>query len=585
VKGVSAQLDPISFEVIKNALDSIADQAAITLMRSAYSTLIRDSLDYSTAVCDARGRMLAQGLTTPFHLGSFPDAMRHLIDGHDTTMAPGDVFLANDPYGSGGIHLPDFYVIKPVFHDARRVGFITTLAHQQDVGGITPGSNSVHSEEIYQEGLRIPLLKLYDAGEPNATLLAIIAKNTRVPTEVLGDVHAQVAGCLAGEKALIELIEKFGNETLERYYDALLDHAERQMRFVIAQIPDGRYEFTDYIDGLGADPVPLRFQVAVTVDGDELLIDWTGTAPQVRAGLNAPLPFTKSATYLAARVLVAEDLPNNEGYMRPLRTVAPPGTIVNAVEPAACATRGIVGMRCFDAILGALAVALPERIPAAGEGGVSWPTIGGWNDGKPFVYAESIMGSWGGRPFQDGVEGIAHPGANQPNQPVEMIEATKPLRVRRYGLVPDTGGAGKHRGGLALVKEWEVLAPEAVLTIRSDRRDHLPYGLHGGRPGTPSSNVVNPGEDEVVLPVLPMEVIRLKRGDVFRHVIAGGGGWGDPLERDPAAVLEDVLDEKVSVAYARAEYGVVIDLEQGTVDVAATQAVRAGSTQKRVGLT
>ncbi len=571
----TSRVDPVSFEVIKNALDSIADQAAIALMRSAYSTLIRDSLDYSTAVFDADGRMLAQGLTTPFHLGSFPDAMRHLLETYGDSAVPGDIFIANDPYGSGGMHLPDFYVIKPVFVDDERVGFVTTLAHQQDVGGISPGSNSVHSTEIFQEGLRIPLLKLYDGGTPNETLFGIIAKNTRVPDEVLGDIRAQIAGCVTAERALVELVRKFGQETLVTYYDALLAYSERVMRATIADLPDGRYAYTDYIDGLGDAPQPLAFKASVVIDGDELTVDWTGTAAQVPAGINAPVPFTKSATYLAARVLVREDLPNNEGYMRPLRTVAPAGTIVNPVEPAACACRGIVGMRCFDAILGALAQAVPDLIPAAGEGGVSWPTIGGYEDGRPFVYAESLMGSWGGRPWGDGVEGIAHPGANQPNQPVEMIEATKPLRVRRYGFVPDTGGAGLFRGGLSVTKEIEILAREAVLTIRTDRRDHLPYGLNGGSPGSPSWNIVNPGTPgERILPVLPTEAVRLVQGDLFKHVLAGGGGWGDPLMRDSQAVLEDVLDGKLTPGYAMDVYGVVVDVETQAVDETATSALR-----------
>jgi len=568
------RVDPVAFEVIANALDSIADQAAITLMRSAYSTLVRDSLDYSTAVFDGAGRMLAQGLTTPFHLGSFPDAIAHLMHTHGDTMSPGDVFILNDPYGSGGMHLPDFYVIKPVFVAEQRVGFVTTLAHQQDVGGISPGSNSVHSTEIYQEGLRIPLLKLYDRGIPNDTLFAIIEKNTRVPAEVLGDLRAQLAGCGSAERALTDLVQKFGGETLDGYYDALLDYSERIMRATIDELPNGTFEFVDYIDGLGAEPEPLAFNASVRIDGDELRVDWTGSAGQVPAGINAPFPFTKSATYLAARALVREDLPNNEGYMRPLRTTAPTGSIMNPVEPAACAARGIIGMRCFDAILGALAQAVPDLIPAAGEGGVSWPTIGGYHEGKPFVYAESLMGSWGGRPTMDGTEGIAHPGANQPNQPVEMIEATKPLRVRRYGLVPDTGGAGKYRGGLSLTKEFELLADSAVLTVRSDRRSHLPYGLNGGKPGTPSWNVIDAAGEETILPVLPTEAIALRRGDVFKHVLPGGGGWGNPLERDPQAVLEDVLDAKLSVDYARREYGVVIDLTTRSVDEAATQSLR-----------
>lgn len=569
------KVDPITFEVIKNGLDSIADQAAITLMRSAYSSLVRDSLDYSTAVFDGEGRMVAQGLTTPFHVGSFPDAMENLLKTEGDRISDQDVFLFNDPYGSGGMHLPDFYVIKPVFLDGTRIGFVTTLAHQQDVGGIAPGSNAVHATEIYQEGLRIPLLRLYDRGVPNETLLAILERNTRVPDELLGDVRAQVAGCTVAEHALQELCGRYGLEQFTLYCSELIDYSERVMRSLIESLPDGSYEFTDYIDGFGEQPEPIRFAATVSIAGDEMTVDWTGTSEQVLAAINAPFPFTKGATYLAARVLIKEDLPNAEGYMRPLHTIAPSGTIVNPTLPAACACRGIVGMRCFDTILGALAQVLPDYIPACGEGGVSWPTIGGYERGRAFVYAESLMGSSGGRPGWDGTEGITHPGANQPNQPVEMIEATKPLRIRRYGFVPDTGGAGMHRGGLSLVKEYEILAERAVLTVRSDKRVHVPYGLQGGEPGTGSMNLHTRGETVRVLPTLPMEAVELQRGDVFTHILPGGGGWGDALERDPLKVIEDVRDDKLSPEYVRSHYGVVVDAAGDRIDVAATEALRA----------
>jgi N-methylhydantoinase B len=346
------------------------------------------------------------------------------------------------------------------------------------------------------------------------------------------------------------------------------------MRAEIAALPDGTYEFTDYIDGLGEQPEPIVFHVALTVKEDTLLVDWTGTSPQVRAGINTPLPFTRSATYLTLRSVLARNLPNNEGYMAPITVTAPPGTIVNSVEPAAVATRGITGFRAIDTMLGALAQIVPDRVPAAGEGGVSWPTIGGYHEGKPFVYVESILGTWGGRPNRDGAEGVANPGANQANQPIELIEAELPLEVLQYGLVPNSGGAGRYRGGLALVREYRLLAERAVLTIRTDRRAHPPYGLHGGKPGTPSWNVLNPGSGERLLPTLPMEAVQLEQGDVFRHIMAGGGGFGDPLKRDPRAVLEDVLDEKLTPGYAQSEYGVLVDPETLELDMEATQRLR-----------
>jgi N-methylhydantoinase B len=579
---VDRKIDPITFEVIKNALDSIADQTAISLMRSAYSAIVRDSLDYSTAICDGHGRMLAQGLTTPLHLGSFPEAMRHVVETYRGSMLPGDLYILNDPYGSGGMHLPDVYVIKPLFARSEVVGFAATLAHHTDMGGIAPGSNAVHATEIFQEGLRIPLMKLHDAGRPNTDLLRIIEQNVRLPTEVLGDLRAQVAGCVTAERGFTQLLERYGVDEVRFYGDQMLDHAERLMAAEIDAMPDGSYEFTDHIDGLGDKPQPITFHVKVTIMGSKLIADWTGTSAQVAAGINTPIPFTRSAVYLVMRSLAgSRDLPNNEGYMRPITVVAPQGTIVNSISPAPVASRGITGFRVIDTLLGALAQAVPDRVPAAGEGGVSWPTIGGYDNGRPFVYVESILGTWGARPNADGTEGMPNPGANQSNQPVEMIEAELPLAIERYGFVTDTGGSGRYRGGLALERQYRVLAEQAGMTMRSDRRSHLPYGLAGGSPGTPSSNVINPGANERVLPTLPMESVALRRGDVFRHVTAGGGGYGDPLERDAQTVLEDVLDEKLTSAYAAREYGVVLDEQDCAVDHDETLRVRAERRARR----
>lgn len=569
-------LDPITLEVIKNALDSIVDEMALTIMRSAYSGIVRDGLDYSTAFCDAQGRMLAQGLTLPVHLGSFPDAMTGVFNKYAQQIYPGDCFIFNDPYGSGGMHLPDIYVIKPIFAEDALQGFACTVAHHTDVGGMVPGSNSIHSTEIFQEGLCIPTLKLYERGQLNETILAILRKNVRVPVLVLGDLRAQLSACSVGEKAFLALIEKYDAETLQVYMEELMNYAERLARAEIAAMPDGVYEFTDYIDGLGEEPEPIRFHVTLTIHNDSMVVDFTGTSPQVKGGINAPFPFTKSAVYLAVRSVMGGDMPNNEGYFRPIKVSAPLGTIVNPTDHAPCAVRGITGYRTADVVFGALAKVVPDRVPADGEGGSSLITIGGYDRGLPFVYVESLMGTWGGRPDRDGTDGAPHPAANQTNIPIELIELELPLRVERYGFVPDSGGPGKFRGGLALTREWRILADEAVMTVRSDKRRFPPYGLQGGKPGAPSWNVINPDQEgERVLPVLPLASINLRCDDLFRHVMPGGGGWGDPLERDPNRVLEDVLDQKQTVEFARREYGVVIDPDWLVLDAAATAQLRA----------
>ena len=368
-------IDPITFEVVRNALSSIADEMALVVMRSAYSPVVRDSMDYSTAVCDRHGQVVAQGLTLAVQLGSFPDIMTVLVREYGNDMASGDVFIANDPYGSGGQHLPDLYVIKPIFVEGALHGYAATMAHHSDVGGIAPGSVAMHATEIYQEGLRLPLLKLHEAGEPDRKLLRIIEKNTRSPIQVMGDLRAQLAACRIAERGLGQLVERYGAAELEAYLEELHAFAETRMRAEIARIPDGTYRFTDWIDGVGDDPEPLPIAVTVTVDGDEIALDFAGSAGQVLAAINCPMAMVRSAAYCAIRCLATDDIPNCEGYMRPVSITAPPGTILNPVEPAACAARGVIGYRVFDAIMGAIAQAVPELVIAGGEGGAD-PLLG-----------------------------------------------------------------------------------------------------------------------------------------------------------------------------------------------------------------
>lgn len=571
-----ASLDPITFEVIKNALSSIADEMALIIMRSAYSPVVRDSMDYSTALCDRHGEVIAQGLTLAVQLGSFPDCMRVLLRDHAAAARPGDVFMFNDPYGSGGQHLPDIYVIKPIFHGEAIEGWTCTMAHHCDVGGLTPGSTAMHATEIFQEGLCIPVVKLHEAGVPNETLLRIVAKNTRMPTQVLGDLRAQLAACNAGERGFCQLLSKYGPEQLRVYLDALQDQAERLMRRVLAEIPDGSYSFEDWIDGIGEEPQPLRIAVKVTVTGDTVTVDFTGTSKQVAAAVNSPIPMVNSATYCAIRSLTDAEIPNCEGYMRPIKVHAPRGTLLNPDHPAACAARGVMAYRVFDAIMGAFAQVVPQRVQAAGEGGPTLFAIGGRHAGRPYVLTEVMVGTWGARYELDGVEGISNPAANLSNNPVELIEAELPLEVLEYGLVADSGGAGRRRGGLAFVREFRLLAEEGVCTVRSDRRTHPPYGVARGLPGAASLNVLNPGTArERVLPTMPMEAIKMRRGDVFRHVSAGGGGFGPACEREVALVVEDVREGKVSVTGAREQYGVVVDGATLAVDESLTRRLRA----------
>ena len=578
------EIDPFQLELLKSCFDTIADDMALTLMRTAHSGIVRDSLDFSTALLDSGGLTLAQGICTPMHMGSFHDAMRKLISQYEGRIDPGDVFIFNDPYAADGQHLPDIYITTPVFVEEDRsakprlAAWATTVAHHSDVGGIVAGSNALGAEEIFQEGLRLPIVKFIAAGEPNRALWDVIALNVRTPDKVMGDLQAQLAACRSGEREMLELFARYGVDTVLDYGTHLQDYAERLTRAEIAEFPDGVYEFTDHIEGLGEEPELVVLQAKVTVAGDAVSIDWTGTSDQIKGGINPTFPFTKASCYAALRSLMVSDIPNCHGFTVPITVTAPRGSLVNPVFPAPCGARGITGYRIIDCLFGALAEALPDRVTADTAGGSTLPTIAGYENGKAFVFCETFMGTWGGTSEHDGQQGVPHMGANQSNVSIEMIESEYPIRINEYGMLADTGGAGRNRGGLGLVREYEILSDEAILNVRSDKRRFPPHGLFGGRSGSPSWNYVNPGRSDRVLPVLMTEVEKLKRGDVFRHEMSGGGGYGDPLERDPEGVLRDIVEEKVTLEHAERAYGVVLARCEGssahTVDLPATRRLR-----------
>ncbi|QEW24117.1 Acetophenone carboxylase delta subunit (plasmid) [Marinibacterium anthonyi] len=571
---MTQRTDPITAQVIRNALSSISDEMALVIMRTAHSAIVRDSMDYSTGLCDRHGRIIAHGMTMALHLGSFPDAMQKLVAATGDDTHPGDIFVFNDPYVAGGMHLPDVYIVKPVFVDDALEGYACTLVHQTDMGGLAPGSTAVYAKEIYQEGVRIPILKLYDRGVANDTFFKMMALNTRLPEMVMGDMQSQIAAVTSAGQAFEALVGKYGSQVFRDFIDEMHAKSEEMMREEIRALPDGTYRFTDYVDGLGEQPEEIRLELAIVIDGDGITIDWTGSSDEVKGAINCPIPFTKAAGYLAVKCVTDADIPNFEGFTYPIRTIAPEGCIVNPRPPAACAARALMGWRMLDTLFGALGQILPDRVPAAGEGGVTFPVIAGRMNGEAFVCTETLAGSGGAFPWRDGEHGIPNPGGNGTNQPVEMIEAQFPVRMTRYGLVQNSGGPGKYRGAPAFVREYELLAPEAGLIMRSDRRRHLPYGVDGGAPGTPCYNILNPGDGQVVLPVMPMEQVPMKAGDVFCHISAGGAGNGDALERDPALVAEDLLLELITPEYAREVYGVVL-AEDGSPDMAATEARRA----------
>ena len=550
--------DPIELELFKNAIFSIADEMALTVFRTTYSGVLKDNMDYSTGFADANGKLAAQGLTLPGHLGSVPTAMDAIMRHFKDDMAPGDVFIMNDPF-DGGMHLPDIFVFKPLYHEGERLAFACTVCHHIDVGGRVAGSNASDSTEIYAEGLRIAPMKLYEAGKLNKTIMTFIEKNVRLPVQLFGDLRAQLAACHIGETQFAEIVARYGPEKTKFYLNEVIDYAERLTRAALEKLPDGEWSFEDWIDDDGVDyGKPIRLFVTIRKTGGHMVVDWTGTNPQVKGAINNTLSFTKAASYTGVRSVLPPGIPNNEGVFRAIEVICPPGTVGNGVLPAACAARGLTGFRMVDCMFGALAMMLPDKVKAAGDGGNTGISIGGYDaERKPFVYVDFTCGAWGARPWADGLDGNSHMFANMASHSIEVTEAEQPMQLLAYEFVADRAGAGKFRGGVPFRRDYRFLEDEGMLQVRSDRRDHRPFGLYGGSPGAPSENYMNPdGENRLLPSKLTMTI---KKGEVFRHVLAGAGGWGDPLERDPAAVLRDVRNELLSPQKALADYGVVVD--------------------------
>ena len=428
-------IDPITREIIQNALAATADEMAVALYRTAYSTVVRDCLDYSTSLCAANGDMIAQGVTIPLHLGAVPYAMETLFAKFEGDMEPGDVFIMNDPF-DGGMHIPDIFIVKPIFQEEERIGFAVSTAHHLDLGGRLPGSSACDNTEIFHDGLRIPWLKLHHRGVPDDALYTLLRANVRVPRMTLGDLNAQLSACHIGERRILELAAKYGVETFRSCAADLIDYTERLVRAEIASWPDGSHTFTDYLDSNGVGGPRVKLKVTITVEGDSLTADFRGTDPQAPGAINNSLSFTASVATLCVRSVFREEIPNTAGMFRPIRIVTEPGTVVHGVMPAASSMRGITGFRLVDTMFGALSGIVPDRVMAAGEGGNSLVIIGGEHEDKsPYVYFELICGTWGGRPDRDGIDGITNPANVASNVPVEQAESEYPLRIERYGLV------------------------------------------------------------------------------------------------------------------------------------------------------
>jgi N-methylhydantoinase B len=547
----------------------------LTIYLTAYSGVLKNIMDFSAAICDADGRLVAQGLSLPGHLCSIPVALAAVLRHFGDDIAEGDIFVNNDPY-DGGMHLPDIFIFRPLFADGAVIAYAATICHHTDVGGRVPGSNASDSTEIYAEGLRIPPLKLYDAGKANTTLFRMIERNVRIPGRVFGDIRSQLAACEIAARGMADLVARYGAADVRGLMLATMDYSERLTRHCLSELPDGEATFTDWIDDDQIDvgkPIPLV--CTIRKRGDTMEVDWTGSSPQVKGAINNTWSYTAAMSFTAVKSVLSINMPNNDGVFRPIEVIAPAGTITNGKLPAACAARGLTGFRGVDCCFGALAQLYPGRVFAASDGGNTGITIGGYDkDLNPFIYVDFISGAWGARPWADGLDGNTCMFANMASFSVEVIESENPLEVLDYEFVPDTGGPGRFRGGMSQRKTWRMLADEGILQVRADRQTHRPYGLGGGGPGTFGRNVLDPGlpSEEKLHGKLTMT---LRRGQIFRHDLPGAGGHGDALSRDLARVEKDLRDGLVTIEGAARDYGVVACGDPPRIDIEATEKLRA----------
>jgi N-methylhydantoinase B len=548
-------LDPVTVEVVRNKLDGIANEMELTLLKSSCSPIVKEGLDASASLFTLQGETLAQAVAIPIHLATLIPCIGSILAEFPLeTMRAGDLYCMNDPY-LGGTHLPDIAVVMPVFARGRPLAFAATMTHHQDVGGMTPGSVPTDATEIFQEGIRLPPLKLREGDRFNDTLLRILRRNVRIPETFEGDLMAQVAACSVGARRLAALAESYGDNHLAAIFADLLDRSEAMTREVLRTLPNGTYRAVDFLDNDGVDlDRRIRIEVAVTVDDAGMTIDFAGSSPQVRGPFNAVPSGSLAAACYVVRAITDPTIPTNGGCFRPIALRLPEGSIVNPKEPAPVNARTATIKRIAGTILAALAQAAPGRVPADSGGELLVLAFGGARpDGTRYVTGELVAGGSGASAGKDGVDVIETDATNCMNQPAEALELDAPIRVHRVALRRDSGGAGAQRGGLGTVREYEILHGEVRFTHRGERHFIAPKGRAGGRDGAMARSVIHRagGGEEVVPSKL---VTTLRAGDRVVFETAGGGGYGDPVARDPQQVRADIADGKISADGAKA-YG------------------------------
>ncbi|MGB9835881.1 MAG: hydantoinase B/oxoprolinase family protein [Candidatus Saccharicenans sp.] len=516
------KFDPIELELFKNLFTSITEEMAAVLQRTSLSPNIKERRDFSCALFTRLGETFAQGSHIPVHLGAMPLSVQAALNSVD--FSPGDVVILNDPY-KGGTHLPDITCLQPIFVQDNLCFFVANRAHHSDVGGMTPGSMPL-ATEIFQEGIIIPPLKIYKKGKLNEEALKLFLANVRTPEERRGDLLAQVAANIRGARRLNEMIEKYGLEKLTTYAEQIQNYTEAALRNTIKAIPDGQYEFEDYLDDDGVGRQPVKIKVKITVDHDQVWVDFSGSSSQVEGSVNANFAVTYSAVLYVFRSLIDQDIPFNTGLMRPIKIIAPEGSVVNANFPSALAGGNVeTSQRVVDVLLGALAKAMPGKIPAASQGTMNNIAFGGYHPAREanFAYYETIGGGMGASARYDGLSAVHCHMTNSLNTPIEALENYLPVKINRYAIRRNSGGDGQKRGGDGLVREYQFLVP-VNLTIISERRRFAPYGLNGGSPGKKGRNILISGKKTTVLG--SKVNLKLKAGDILRIETPGGGGFG-----------------------------------------------------------
>jgi N-methylhydantoinase B len=595
-------IDPIKFEVIRNALLEATEEMAAALRRSAYSTNIKTRQDFSCAFFDRELRVIAQAFTQPVHLGSFVELVPRAIRAYGPgNLRPGDMLVTNDPY-SGGVHLNDITLIAPVYYegsgmrgqgsgnspipDTRSltpdlrtlVGYMASLAHHVDVGGGAPASVGAF-QEVFQEGVIIPPVRLVREGKMADDVFRLILSQIRSKRETAGDFRAQVAANNAGMRRLRELIDRTGLDEFDRYVDALVDYTMRRTRSELARLPRGEFSATCYLDNDGFTEQRVKLSVRVAIDDEGVLFDLTGCDPQRRAPVNSTFAQTFSACAYALRALLDPDLPVNHGFYQFVRVNAPLGTVANCVSPAPVVGGWETHVRVNDLIFKALSPALPDAVPAGTKAMQCHAGFGGINPrtGEYYCFLETLAGGYGARSRSDGPDAVQSHGQNTENAPVEETESRYPVRILRYELIADSEGPGRHRGGLGLRRDYTFPDHEVTFTILADRDKEGPWGLFGGLPGRKAYYILNPDGENRELS--SKTTLQLKPGDVISYRTCGGGGYGPPEERDPQLVLRDAREAKVSVGRAREIYRVAIDDGIWSVDAEETSKLRDSLTE------